>query len=101
VIGDYTGDGRTDVMFHFGGNGDWWLGASTGSSLIWNRAATWGSGLLESSRLVLDGDFDGDGRTDVLTYASSDGSWSSGRSTGSTFTFAGAGNTAWLGDLTR
>jgi hypothetical protein len=101
VTGDYTGDGKTDVMFHFGGNGDWWLGTSTGGWLVWSRAATWGSGLLEGSRLVLDGDFDGDGRTDVLTYASSDGSWSSGRSTGSTFTFTGAGNTAWLGDLTR
>jgi hypothetical protein len=101
VTGDYTGDGKTDVMFHFAGNGDWWIGASTGSALVWNRLATWGSGVLEGSRLVLDGDFDGDGKTDVLSYGSSDGSWASGRSTGSALVWASAGNTAWLGDLTR
>jgi len=24
-IGDFNGDGKSDVLFYYGGNGNWWL----------------------------------------------------------------------------
>jgi hypothetical protein len=34
-IDDFTGDGRSDVLFYFPGDGNWWLGSHTGGQLAW------------------------------------------------------------------
>jgi hypothetical protein len=37
-IGDFTGDGKTDVLFYFPGDDNWWLGSYTGTELQWSLA---------------------------------------------------------------
>ena len=40
-IGDFTGDGAADVLFHFRGDLNWWRGDLPGGSFSWTLAATW------------------------------------------------------------
>ena len=40
-IGDFTGDGGTDVLFHYRGDLNWWRGSVSGTTLGWTLAATW------------------------------------------------------------
>jgi hypothetical protein len=40
-IGDFNGDGRTDILFHFRGDLNWWLGSMSGNSLNWALVGTW------------------------------------------------------------
>ena len=37
--GDFTGEGRTDVLFYYPGDGNWFLGRSDGNQLTWNHAS--------------------------------------------------------------
>jgi hypothetical protein len=37
-VGDFTGDGRTDVLFYFPGDGNWILGSYDGNRLQWGLA---------------------------------------------------------------
>src|SRR5205814_684004 len=68
LVGDFNGDGRTDVMKIDVGGGrpgqnGLWVGLSTGSGFNTTRWATWDT---YSAMKVLVGDFNGDGRTDVV-----------------------------------
>ncbi|WUJ70027.1 hypothetical protein OG809_33640 [Kribbella soli] len=38
---DFTGDGHTDVMFHFHGDLNWWRATMENGSLKWALAGTW------------------------------------------------------------
>jgi hypothetical protein len=40
-VGDFTGDGRTDVLFHFMGDLNWWRGSMSGTTLGWILAGNW------------------------------------------------------------
>ncbi len=40
-IGDFTGDGRTDVLFHFRGDLNWWRGSFSGTTLGWTPVGNW------------------------------------------------------------
>jgi hypothetical protein len=40
-IGDFTGDGRTDVLFNFRGDLNWWRGSISGTTLGWTLAGNW------------------------------------------------------------
>ncbi len=40
-IGDFNGDGGTDILFHFGGDLNWWRGSVSGNTLDWTLAGTW------------------------------------------------------------
>ena len=85
TIGDWTGDGRTDLAIRRGGN---WLSstssANSGSEFsVWSSFATqtgWGRSLTA--------DFDNDGRDDIADFHPSNGTWWVSRSTGSGFTTA-------------
>jgi hypothetical protein len=101
--GDFDGDGKSDVGFYFAGDGRWWIGRSDGSTLAWNLASTvpgFGN-LLDPSRRVFTGDFDGDRKSDLLFYYDGDGNWWSGASGGVTLDWHLAGNTMRFGDLLR
>jgi hypothetical protein len=90
MVGDFNGDGRTDIA-GFSNDGTWWVGLSTGGSFTtsrwshWLPAANWNK--------ILTGDFNGDGKTDVAGF-SNDGTWWVGQSNG--FAFVTAPWTHWL-----
>lgn len=105
--GDVNGDGKMDVIFYYGGNGDVWAGLSDGTNLNWSRAsnlapATYGN-LLDGAHQLFTGDFNGDHETDVAFYSSSDNTvWlgtSSGTATVPAFTWTKISTTTlgnWL-----
>ncbi|MBD1911907.1 MULTISPECIES: VCBS repeat-containing protein [unclassified Leptolyngbya] len=101
--GDFTGDGRTDILFYFAGDHNWWLGRSDGGTLQWSHAGNTAGfvDLTRSDIRLFTGDFTGDGRTDILFYFAGDHNWWLGRSDGSTLQWAHAGNTSGFQDLTR
>jgi RHS repeat-associated protein len=81
--GDFNGDGRTDVMMWRGANNDWTVNISTGSGFIsqeWH--GMYGSDALDSGKSILTGDFNGDGKTDVLMWRSANNDWTVNLSTG-------------------
>jgi hypothetical protein len=81
--GDFTGDGKQDLIARDLQTGNWWVGISTGSSFVtslwatWNPAANWVD--------VKIGDFNGDGKDDIAGRYSAGGQWFVGLSTGSSF----------------
>ena len=40
-VGDFSGNGASDVLFHFRGDLNWWRGDLPGGSLSWTLAGTW------------------------------------------------------------
>jgi hypothetical protein len=102
LTGDFNDDGKTDVMkFDVPTDGSsatrgLWVGLSTGSSFAISKWADWTT---YSDMKVLAGDFDGDGKTDVMKFdVPTDGSSATrglwvGLSTGSSF--AGAKWADW------
>ena len=35
-IGDFDGDGGSDVLFYYAGDDNWWLGNSVGDGISWS-----------------------------------------------------------------
>ena len=76
-LGDFTGGGRTQVLFYYNGDGHWWLGDFVNGQIQWNLAsqsAGFGN-LLDGRHPIRFGDFTGAGRTQVLFYYNGDGHW--------------------------
>jgi hypothetical protein len=86
TTGDFNGDGLTDLIC-YGGDGDWYLGISTGNGFT---PRSWPGGLAPATPITnqcTTGDFDGDGRTDLICYDGGDGgAWTVAFSTGDSFT---------------
>ena len=83
-VGDFTGDGRADVLFYYPGDDNWFLGTIQNGQLGWTlvgNTAGFGHGI-NDGRPFWVGDFTGDGRADVLFYYPGDDNW-------------------WLGSLTQ
>jgi hypothetical protein len=99
--GDFTGDGKTDVAFYYPGDSRWWLGTSTGTALTWTSLGTTPNfgNLLDGKHRVQVGDYDGNGKADFCVYASGDGSFQLGLSNGSSLTWKSAGMTSGFGNL--
>jgi hypothetical protein len=106
-VGDFTGDGATDVLFHYPGDGNWWL-ATLGASptFVWSPGPvsnTLGQGAgqpnfgdVADGRPFWVGDFDGKPGLEILFYYPGDGNWWLGSFTGGaapTLTWSLAGNT--------
>jgi hypothetical protein len=81
--GDFTGDGRDDIVGRDLASGNWWVGVSNGSSFVttlwghWSPAVTWVD--------VQVGDFTGDGKLDIAGRVLQTGQWWLAQSTGSSF----------------
>ena len=77
--GDFTGDGHTDVLFHYAGDGHWWLGSlDDNNKLLWtliSNTSGFGNILSNQHRIWTSEDFTGDGRKDVLLHDAENGKW--------------------------
>ena len=78
LVGDYNGDGRSDVAGRRE-NGDWWLGLSNGNTFAFVFATRWNASTQWDEVLV--GDFNGDGLSDILGREAN-GQWWLNRSVG-------------------
>ena len=113
-VGDFTGDGKADVLFYFPGDDNWWLGSLVNGQLTWSHVgntAGFGHGI-NDGRPFWVGDFTGDGKADVLFYFPGDDNWWLGSLVNGQLTWSHVGNTAgfghgindgrpfWVGDFT-
>ena len=98
-IGDFTGNGATDVLFYYPGDDNWWLGTFVNGRLTWTTPATPpASGTrINDGRPFWTGDFTGNGSTDVLFYYPGDDNWWLGTMSGGSLTWALAGNSGNVG----
>lgn len=101
TVGDFNADGRDDVAIRNSNNGAWRVLMSTGSAFDPVRFGTWDATTTWTN--VRGGDFNGDGRSDLLGQRA-DGAWCVSTSTGSTFTtaewtFLTIGQFATVGDF--
>src|SRR5204863_438570 len=83
LVGDFNGDGKSDIACHSGSGGNWHVGLSTGSG--WNNPVwTGGPGPRRPvGNQCFTGDFNGDGKSDIACYSGSGGNWYVGLSSGS------------------
>ncbi|WP_158888180.1 FG-GAP-like repeat-containing protein [Amycolatopsis anabasis] len=93
AIGDFNGDGKDDIAtFIRGGSGQVYVSLSNGSQFV-EDGWLWRSGFALGESLPSTGDFDGDGKDDIVAF-----SWDSAavvtvaRSTGTSFE---PGNSRW------
>ena len=74
VPGDYDGDGKTDVAIYNTTNGGWWIIPSSGVGPQ-GQVGAYGVGWGGSAFKPVPGDYDGDGKTDVAIYNTTNGGW--------------------------
>jgi hypothetical protein len=97
--GDFNGDGKTEVLFYYPGDDNWWLGTFQGTTLSWSDAgntAGFGHGI-NDGRPFWTGDFNGDGKTEILFYYPGDDNWWLGTFQGNALSWSLAGNTVGFG----
>jgi hypothetical protein len=75
-VGDFTGDGQVDVLYYLRSRMTWYLGTWASGSLAWTQVGdTTGFGQVGDGRPFWVGDFNADGRAEVLFYFPGDGNW--------------------------
>jgi len=95
---DFTGSGKSEIMFYYPGDGNWWLGTFSGTQLNWTLAGnTAGFGNISSNPFWL-GNFTGPGKSDILFFSRGDKNWWLGTFSGTQLNWSLAGNTAGFGD---
>jgi hypothetical protein len=110
-VADFDGDGRDELLLYTPGDlsqggGTWYLGDHSGRRFVWSAVINWLAqdpttiifGRIGTGHLVGTGDFDGDGRAEILIYDSASDNWfMGGTEDNGIFTWALAGNTAGFG----
>jgi hypothetical protein len=100
-IADFNGGGKADILFHYPGDKNWWLGSFSGNSLNWTLAGnTAGFGNIADGRPIWAADFAGVGKADILFYFPGDKNWWLGQfNAANQLTWNLAGNTAGFGQV--
>lgn len=74
VVGDFNGDGKDDIAGRALRDGTWWIGISTNDLQF--VATSWGRWSRTSDWVHINvGDFDGNGRTDLIGLDLGSGTW--------------------------
>jgi hypothetical protein len=74
--GDFSQAGKTQILFYYPGDMNWWAGTVTGGRLEWTLAGnTRGFGQVADGRPFFIGDFTGVGRAQIMFYSPGDGHW--------------------------
>jgi hypothetical protein len=105
-IGDFTGSGKQELMFYYGGDGNWWLARFSGTTMSWTGAGNtsgaggspWNFGNISGDKFFT-GDFTGSGKTEVLFYSPGDSNWWLGTFSGTSLSWTLAGNTSGFGNV--
>ena len=98
-IGKFSNNDSDEILFYFPGDNNWWLGSYNGTELKWNLAGNtvgFGHGI-NDGRPFWVGDFNGDGREDILFYFPGDDNWWLGAFEGTELKWHFVGNTAGFG----
>lgn len=79
LSGDYDGDGKADIGFVNPSTGKWYIKASsTGNDFVFGTVTfngwTWQG--MNANYIPVEGDFDGDGKTNLAIYGKNNGVWS-------------------------
>ena len=102
-IGDFTGAGHSSLLVHRAPDRTWWLVTlpTAGAQFAWsNVGETGGFGnLLDGHHPMRVGDFDGNGRDELLFHSRADGNWWMGSLEADALTWQRIGNTSGFGDL--
>lgn len=94
LIGDFNGDGYDDIVVWNPGTGDWQVALSDGTRFI--PSGSWlNPWAISRAWTPLVGDFDGDGRSDILVVDVNDGNWQVAQSTGLSFRAASGAFLPW------
>ena len=99
--GDFNGDGRTDIGFWYGINGDVRVAFSEGDRFVWRQmsVATFGNMPASNDAWKFSGDFNGDGRTDIGFWYGINGDIRVGFSDGIKFHWKQMSNASGFGNL--
>ena len=98
-IGDFNGDGRSEVLLYDPGNDLWWLGSYDGTQLKWTAPGStkqFGHAINDGRPFWI-GKFSASDRDQVLFYYPGDDNWWLGSYDGSQLSWSSAGNTQGFG----
>jgi hypothetical protein len=98
-ISDFNGDGRAEVLFYCSDDDNWRIGSYDGTQLQWALAGStvsFGHAIYDG-RPFWAGDFNGDGRAEMLFYYPGDDNWWLGTYDGTQLQWTLVGNTANIG----
>ena len=111
-VGAFEGHGRSQILFYFEGDGNWWLGTiGTAGSFQWQLVGNSKGGstensvnfgnLLDSAHFFWRGNFTAAGQADMVMHYRGDGNWFDGSldPTGK-LRWRSLGNTKGFGDVT-
>ncbi len=83
IVGDFNGDGLSDVAAFDPATGVWQVAMSNGTSFTTSTWASWNPA--DTYQNVVAGDFNGDGRTDLAAWNVTTGTWQVAISNGTSF----------------